>query len=76
MNGRVLTCCIAVGCNNESEIVLSYRIRQSIGSEQNNTIHDELCEEHAYEFFTYFSNYLGLKVRVKRINRPVKVKFT
>lgn len=82
MSGRVLTCCLAVGCKEESEIVLSYRIRKSAGSDREfatnitHMNHDEFCEEHAYEFAMYFSNYLGLRVRTKRINRPVKVSFT
>jgi len=82
MNGRVLTCCMAVDCGKESDMVLSYTIRKSAGSDRefatNRTHknHDEFCVEHAYDFYMYFSNYLGLKVRTKWINRPVKVTFT
>jgi len=82
LNGRVLTCCLAVDCRKESEIILSYKMVRSEGSTREfatkitHICHDEFCEEHAYEFGMYFSNYLGLKVRTKRINRPVKVQFT
>lgn len=82
MTRRVLTCCLAVGCKEESMVILSYMMKQSEGSDRmfatkiTHKCHDEFCEEHAYEFYTYYSNYLGLNVRTKRINRPVKVSFT
>jgi hypothetical protein len=56
-------------CPKEAEFVFFYQIQGKLNTAQ-------FCDDDAYEHSMYLSNYLGLKVTVKRINRPMKVSFT
>jgi len=56
-------------CPKEAEFILEYNI-------QGRLIHDPFCEDDAYGFFTYFSNHLGLEVKIIDRRLKEKVQFT
>lgn len=56
-------------CPKEAEFLLYYQIQGRVNVEP-------FCEDDAYKFSMYFSNYLGIKVIIEEIRLKEKVQFT
>ena len=58
-------------CSNKAEFLVFYFMPK-----RKQWYSEGFCEDHAYEFSMYYSNYMGLKTRVVELRKREKVEFT